>query len=710
MPLMAVAQPQSVVALTWDPAQKWDSAHNVPQPCFAVPNRPENQANNLMALAAAALPDSAPRPPWQPTKPWTPVVGAQVTLAADIVLLGDAHDVTDAVRYYCASHPLPKPVFPRTYAQDLDLCSRGYLETNWIPKEKGWFPAVGLKPGADQNMADQMLQMALITGDAALAARLRGQVAEALGSVPPGAPTLALRKGDPAAAVANLRRAGIDSASGQHPDGSWTFADIYDTEGQKGTLAKKDDVDLGTCVFKLGPILNWALVSGDPEALKVGVRTLEYMKRFNRPAGAESWEVPLCNPNLRAAALACESYVDGYRLTGNKEYLELARKWAWSGMAFIYQWEAPKRPVMPGASISVFGTTFYEHPWFGAAVQWVGLVYANSLQKLATVDDSYPWRDVSALIVSSAMKQQKTDASPCKHVGLYPDSYYVVKGDDYYEWCLAPTLLAQNVIGLMGHEPGVQTAIPAEAKDIRMTTVAQVKSVQYDAVAKTLTAEMRYYPGESAQAVIFGLSQPESAEFDGQALSKTDDLTVAATGWAAPKREQFVALKLKWMGETGKLVLHGVSPVAYQPIAIAAAISNGGFEQGFAGWNPEPGATIDVTDPHTGKAALLLTAPAGEVQCGSDPMAVEGGKTYRLSSWVKCLEGGGGYKVTISWADAMGGHLSYDNDWAGTNRPAQYTQHGGAFRAPDKARSAIIILGARGGKYLMDDVELLKAD
>ena len=708
VPIMAVAQPQSVVALSWNPEQKWDGIHCAPQPRFAAPNRPANKANNLMALAAANLPDDAPRPPWKERKPWVSAPGQKVSLSADIVLLGDAHDVTDAVRYYAANHPLPKPVFPRSYAQDLDLCSRGYLETNWVPKDKGWFPAVGLKPGADQNMADQMLQMALLTGDTTLAARLRAQVAEALGSTPANATTLALRRGDPATAVAGLRRGAIDCAAGQHPEGYWTFADIYDTSGDKGTLAKKDDVELGTCVFKLGPILNWALVSGDPEALKVGVRTLEYMKRFNRPAGAESWEVPLCNPNLRAAALACECYVDGYRLTGNKEYLELARKWAWAGMAFIYQWEAPSRPVMPGASISVFGTTFYQHPWFGAAVQWVGLVYANSLQKLATVDDSYPWRDVSALIVSSAMKQQKTDASPCKHVGLYPDSYYVVKGEDYYEWCLAPTLLAQNVIGLMGHEPGIETAIPAEEQQIRLTTVAQTQSIKYDAAAKTLTADLRYYPGETAQAVIFGLSQPESAEFDGQALAPADDLKAAATGWAIPKHEHFLALKLKWTGETAKLVLHGVSPVAFQAVQIARTLGNGGFEQGLADWNPEAGATLDTTDPHTGKTALLLTAPAGEVQCNSDPVLVEGGQMYRLSSWVKCEEGGGGYKVTIDWRDAMGGHIAFENDWAGNDRPAQYAQHGGVFRAPEKARSAVIILGARGGKYLMDDVGLVK--
>jgi len=151
-----------------------------------------------MALAAANLPDDAPRPPWKERKPWISAPGQKVSLVGlTSFSSGDAHDVTDAVRYYAANHPLPKPVFPRTYAQDLDLCSRGYLETTWVPKEKGWFPAVGLKPGADQGMADQMLQMALLTGDTALAARLRAQVAEALGNRPPNAPTLALRQGDP---------------------------------------------------------------------------------------------------------------------------------------------------------------------------------------------------------------------------------------------------------------------------------------------------------------------------------------------------------------------------------------------------------------------------------------------------------------------------------------------------------------------------------
>ncbi len=430
VPLMAVSSDDATVALMWDPTQQWDGSHAVPRPWFASPNRPEARANHLMALFAPFLPDSFEENLPHAAQPWTPPEGAQLRLAASVALLGGQTDVTDAVRYYASLRPLPTPNPPRSYADELALSAIGYLDTGWRDEEKGWIPSIGHEPSFAPVIADQLLQVALLVPDRALADRIRAQVAE--GVARHGTPGLELsfRQGDATAGLEGLRGHARAMMNGQHPEGYWTFADVYSMEGRRATLAAPDDVELGTCVNRLQPILRYALVSGDPAALEAGLRGLKYIERFNRPAGSESWEVPLVNPNLRAAALACECYVDAFRLTGDAHYLDRARYWAWSGLSFIYLWEAPDRPVMPGASISVMGTTFYTHPWFGAAVQWVGLVYASTLRYLADYDQSFDWRRVAELITVSAMRQQETPEDKGGHAGYYPDSYHVVRGEE----------------------------------------------------------------------------------------------------------------------------------------------------------------------------------------------------------------------------------------------------------------------------------------
>jgi len=98
---------------------------------------------------------------------------------------------------------------------------------------------------------------------------------------------------------------------------------------------------------------------------------------------------------------------------------------------------------------------------------------------------------------------------------------------------------------------------------------------------------------------------------------------------------------------------------------------------------------------------------AGEVHCASRPMRVTPGQAYELTSWVKEAAGTGDYKVTVDWSGSAG-HIRYDNDWAGSNRTAGYTLHGGRFVAPAGAGSAVIILGVRAdSRCLFDDLSLV---
>ena len=710
VPLMAVAGGNTVTGLMWDPLQKWDATYAVPLAHFASPNRREQKANHLMALLLPGLTDKFVENVPGIVEGWSPPAGSSLALNADLFALQGTEDVADAVRYYAQTHPLPPPNMPRSPRAALLLSAKGFTKTGWDAKAKGWISAVGWKAGADPTIADRLLQIAALSPDREVSETARAQVAEALGG--PRGVALNLRTGDAEEAVSALREAAYAAMSHQHAEGYWTFAQVYSTEDNKATLAQPDDVEIGTCVNMLEGVLNYAVATGDPKAVEAGLRGLEYIKRFSKPAGSESWEVPLVNPNLRAAALATRCYLRGWQLTGREEYLQLARRWAWAGASFIYVWQAPDRPAMPGASISVMGTTFYTHPWFGAAVQWVGLVYAEVLQELARYDHSFAWQRIAELITASALHQQKTDAAPCGHSGFYPDSYSLVKGADYYEWCLAPTGIVNNVIGLMGYSPDVcVNTMEVNGKRVHLLSVAQIVGNGLRAVPNGLRMTLRYFPGETFQVALFGLEEPKEIRWNGKALSRADG---QQEGVCTPFTEKALILRLRNVGnglravpEEAELVIEGARLTGYQPPQLPDRLINGGFENGEQFWFIEPQAKV-VTQPHSGQRALLMESPdpQHEVQANSRPMRVEGGRRYRLQAWVWQVDGDGSYKVTIDWLDATGQHVAYDNDWKGNNRPRSYQEHGGVFTAPPNAAQARIILGCRGARCLFDDVAL----
>lgn len=714
VPVMAVAGEGAVVGLMWDPLQKWDGVHQVPAARFASPNRPQRQANHYMALFVPSLLGNFQENLGRAVKPWVAPVGATLRLCADIVAMGETDDVTRALELWVKRYGLPPSEAPRTWREELALCAQGIVQTGWDADEKGWVAAIGWRPGREAHLADRLLLAATLGEDKAILAEAQRQILEA--GVSGGGVEMNLRYGNPMAAVDTLRQAAYGAMQGQHPEGFWTFSQTYSMEGEKATLAAPEDVELGTCVNRLAPIMAYALATGDPKAVEAGLRGLEYCTRFVKPAGAESWEVPLVCPNLRAAALAVECYLAAYQLTRQERYLDLARYWARAGLAFIYLWAAPDRPAMPGASISVMGTTFYTHPWFGAAVQWVGLAYADALQKLARWDESLPWRRVAELITVSAMHQQKTAGAPCGHVGFYPDSYDLVRGADYYEWCLSPLGIINNVLGLVGLPTTyqVETAVD-EPLRVHLSTVAAVRELRADGARAAVTARLGYLPEMSANVVVFGVSAPESVRWQGRNVAAFEywpsqtAMDDAREGWYFDRQRQCLALRLFWQASEGELVLHGVQPLPYKPPVLPTEIANGGFEAGLDGWQVEPGGKLDTHNPHSGQAALSLACPdpAHEVQATSTPMRVEAGRRYRLTSWVWQTDGDGSYKVTIHWRGEGGQHLGYDNDWRGNDRPREWRLHGGVFVAPEGATEADIILGVRGARCLFDDISLV---
>ncbi|MBI3856747.1 MAG: hypothetical protein HY293_13750 [Planctomycetes bacterium] len=201
-------------------------------------------------------------------------------------------------------------------------------------------------------------------------------------------------------------------------DGEWGF---HPMNADQRKLGPAGESVLGTSAHNALSVAKAARMTGDAELKAIALDVLGRLRRHQVPRGAQSWECPLYEPDLLAAAFAIGAYVEAYKLSGDAAWLTDAARWARAGLPFLYLWSLPGRKGMRYASIPVFGSTQFTHPWFGVPVQWNGLVYAYYLRKLAPLEKSFDWLRVADGITASAVHQQYSDG-PSK--GCYPDALY----------------------------------------------------------------------------------------------------------------------------------------------------------------------------------------------------------------------------------------------------------------------------------------------
>lgn len=370
MPLAAYVTDRGSVAMLWDDMNL--------QPVFSTPNRYDSTDDHLMA-----------------------VKGTNMQLR---VRLGDKDRLEDAILWAVRRRGLPElPRAPRSPRQQRELCLAALngplLTTN------GWLHATW-DNRTGQYFCDQ----------ASTIYRLTGEMPPVPALVPHGAH------------IANWTAYFVTGRAGewlriikgrdeaimrrQQPDGSFR----YDGKYRRGHF---EDTASGWCAQHAVQLLEDARYTGDERVLAAGLKTLEYMKRFSTPRGAQVWEMPLHTPDLVAAAHLVRSYVLGYELTGRREYLDLARRWALSGIPFVYQWG--RYPIQKYATIGVLGATDWTGVvWIGLPVQWCGTSYAYALTQLAEHDDTINWRRVAEGILVAAEQMQYADGP---HIGCLPDSF-----------------------------------------------------------------------------------------------------------------------------------------------------------------------------------------------------------------------------------------------------------------------------------------------
>jgi hypothetical protein len=233
----------------------------------------------------------------------------------------------------------------------------------------------------------------------------------------------------------------------QQPDGSFRYQGKF----LRGHF---EDTASGYCALPAMHLLDFAWATGDPAARAAGLKTLEYMKRFCVPRGAQTWELSLHTPDILASAYLVRAYLRGYQLTGKQEYLARARSWALSGVPFVYLWS--RYPTMLYATPPVYGATNYRAPlWIGLPVQWCGGVYAYALVQLAPYDRSLDWRRLAEGIYTAAQQIQYPDGPLA---GCLPD-VFTLTTQERSGPSINPSAVVSLQLALEGRPDGLVVAV-----------------------------------------------------------------------------------------------------------------------------------------------------------------------------------------------------------------------------------------------------------
>jgi hypothetical protein len=247
--------------------------------------------------------------------------------------------------------------------------------------------------------------------------------------------------------------------SEQQPDGSWRYQGIY----LKGHW---EETASGHCGNQLYRLLYTHQILGEPEALEAALKGLEFANKYTVPRGAQVWELSLHTPDIMGASRMCMANVWAFEATGDKKYLDHARRWAITGLPFVYFWErkplaGKDDPIMLYATTPVFGATHWTAPnWIGLPVQWCGLDYAEACFMLSKHDQTVDWKKISEGILRTAERMQYTDGPS---IGLLPDAYKL-ETQIPLPFDINPSVLIQQRRRLQGNLASLDIALSADKK------------------------------------------------------------------------------------------------------------------------------------------------------------------------------------------------------------------------------------------------------
>ena len=534
VPVMAVEMQKTLVGIIWNPLETWDGENQTLSAIFASPNWHQRQKNHALGVFLPTIPTWVQENQTEASIPYPLIASRPVSIKTEIIVDGNA-SILDAMTHWTDAYGTPEPLQPpRNDEEEVLLSRHGFMHTTWDENTRksrhcaDW--AAHNEPGfgtllwydylvtKDEQVKERVLEIRNNTvadaGPEGLAARgschiLRWEFPFYVGNLD--------------AALSYMESEIQQRIATQESDGSWRW---HPTNEKTAPLGKAGEAVLGTCAESALLLLKHARITGNAASRKAGLKALEFMKQFSVPRGAQMWECPMYQPDVLAAAHAIGAYVEALELTREKGHLKRATYWAETALPFLYHWHLPDRLGMHFASIPVFGTSFYTHPWFGVPVQWNGLVLAYYLQRLNQHTEDERWHRIAEGITVSAMYQQWEDG---ELKGTYPDGFYgfCTEGKGPH---LNPEDIMVNVYTLRGLDPGIKTAI---AGDIHLSSGAKVDALTLTSEGQ-LNWQLGYAENEISYALIAGYGRAPQALRARYEFAASPDDTPTANGEEPP--------------------------------------------------------------------------------------------------------------------------------------------------------------------------------
>lgn len=428
-PLMALAAQGNYIGLMWEQQTCFSALHDSPDRLF-------HSGGHVMGLLYPGS-DLQTREDGSvlPYQGQTIQAGKPLVLHATIIG-GSGKTIVPAVQQYVACRGIPAvPNTGHTTDQYYSLAAHGWLDSKGRAGSLH-YPAVAgnFSPVPASDAALYMDWLSLKVQDTNLSLRLATAAREALSQVPSNLYN-ALQIGHVRYPVQALVYGAVHENVTQALNEGRALSKSFQQNGTMHYHAPDKGLNLGRTHWSdeanglVAPVLLGVLergvFSGDKELIADGLRLLKQQEKFRDtvPRGAQTWEVPLHTPDILASAYLVRAYTLGYELTGETDFLDQARYWAWTGVPFIYLTAPNSKPVGVYSTIPVFGATVFVAPlWIGLPVQWCGLVYGDAVRSLARHDPQGPWAQIADGIAAVGIQHTHPESNT-NYVGLLPDSF-----------------------------------------------------------------------------------------------------------------------------------------------------------------------------------------------------------------------------------------------------------------------------------------------
>ncbi len=434
LPMMALQVKDRYIGVLWN-------REAMPATIFDSPDRVFHSKAHLMGLWYPAVGDL--RLENELSVFGTFPIQQGVPLEFELFFLGGmGNSIVPAAQHYIALRDTPDlPELEGGFQQAIRLLAGGWLDSaghdDGLWRHAVW-PGFGLTPAADAPAF--MMWLAHYTEDDALAERLYAAAERGLERLDPydnyqtsvghcSRPTPTLLFGNIANNIQRMMSGARMNLSAFDENGIRRYHQPDPSKPDYGRTHFEDHAN-GFNAQALEPILLAATFSGDETLIREALRLLDLQTHHYAdtvPRGAQTWEMPLHTPDIVGSGRLIRTYVMGYLLTGNEDYLEQARYWAWTGIPLIYLDHPVEGPVGTYATIAVLGATNWVAPnWIGLPVQWCGLVYRSALHDLARIDpvEGAFWDHIAKGITLSGL-QQSFSLDDEERQGLLPDFFYL---------------------------------------------------------------------------------------------------------------------------------------------------------------------------------------------------------------------------------------------------------------------------------------------